>query len=67
MKRSCTYYKKNKTIELVNILRPLTDGLTIKWGVTHPTIWTFIMALRKIQSGHYRQLEDGENPPKKQN
>jgi len=37
-------------------------------GVSHPTLWSFISSLRKIQSGrdtYYAQLEAGKSPPKK--
>lgn len=37
-------------------------------GDSHPTLWSFISSLRKIQSGrdtYYAQLEAGKSPRKK--
>jgi len=37
-------------------------------GVSHPTLWSFISSLRRIQSSrdtYYAQLEAGRSPPKK--
>ncbi|KAF0702843.1 Uncharacterized protein FWK35_00036599, partial [Aphis craccivora] len=42
--------------------------LNLQMGVQHPTLWTFITNLRKVQSGcdtFYQQLEAGNSPPKK--
>ena len=37
-------------------------------GVNHPSLWSFITCLQKVQSGrdfYYSQLEAGNSPPKK--
>lgn len=42
--------------------------LNLQMGVQHPTLWTFISCLRKVQSGRdtfYNQLEVGKSPPRK--
>ncbi|KAL4100733.1 hypothetical protein QTP88_020767 [Uroleucon formosanum] len=42
--------------------------LNVEMGVQHPSLWSFINCLRKVQAGRdvfYNQLEAGKNPPKK--
>jgi hypothetical protein len=42
--------------------------LNIEMGCDHPTLWSFIINLKKIQAGrdiYYNQLEAGRSPPKK--
>ncbi|XP_025406828.1 uncharacterized protein LOC112680829, partial [Sipha flava] len=42
--------------------------LNTEMGVSHLTLWSFILSLHKIQSGrdtYYSQLEAGKSPPKK--
>ncbi|CAI6376617.1 unnamed protein product [Macrosiphum euphorbiae] len=42
--------------------------LNMEMGVNHPSLWSFITCLQKVQSGrdfYYSQLEAGNSPPKK--
>lgn len=42
--------------------------LNMEMGVNHPTLWSFITCLQKVQAGrdfYYSQLEAGNSPPKK--
>jgi len=42
--------------------------LNVEMGVQHPSLWSFINCLRKVQARRdvfYSQLEAGKSPPKK--
>jgi len=58
----------NKEDRTNNHAEAANRRLNLQMGVQHPTLWTFITNLRKVQSGRdtfYQHLEAGNSPPKK--